>query len=219
MGITVNTPPPPRLSTEEIEAWRDIPVSIAVDLEPSRQIDTSIRALTSAAHPVRLFGPAVTVSCTPPDFGAVVQVLDFVRKGDVVVVTTNGLMDCAVVGDILGGHLRDIGCAGLVVDGLVRDIETLGGWPDFPVFAQGVNPRGPSSASDGKINGAIDVGGCSVTPGDLIIGDRDGLVALSPDQVRSQIGAAREKIATEEIWVNELKAGKSAAEVFGLSVD
>jgi regulator of RNase E activity RraA len=122
-----------------------------------------------------------------------------------------------MIGDILGGHLRSIGCAGLVVDGAVRDIDTLGSWADFPVFARAVNPRGPTGASDGAINGKVTVGGCLVSQGDLIIGDRDGVVALSPDVARSRIGDAKAKLKNEETWTLGLKAGKTAAEVFGLA--
>ena len=111
---------------------------------------------------------------------------------------------------------RGLGCAGLVVDGVVRDIEVLGSFADFPVYARGVNPRGPSSASGGEINGAINLGGCAVNPGDLILGDRDGLVALSPEMVRARINDAQERIALEQQWIEGLKARKPVTEVFGL---
>ncbi len=215
MSVTINTPSE-TLTIAEIQAWKDIPVSIAVDLEPSRQIDYAIRPQTLGLAPLRLIGRAVTVQVTPPDFGAVVRALDHIQTGDVLVIAAGGKTDFAMIGDILGGHLRNIGCAGLVVDGAVRDIDSLGSWVDFPVFSRAVNPRGPTSAADGEINRTVVVGGCTVAPGDLIIGDRDGVVALPPDLVRARIGDAKAKLKAEETWIEGLKSGKTAAEVFGL---
>jgi regulator of RNase E activity RraA len=215
MSVVINTRTA-ALSDAQIEAWRDIPVSIAVDLEASRQIDYAIRPQTLGATSLHLFGRAVTAQVTPPDFGAVVHALDHVQAGDVLVIAAGGETDFAMIGDILGGHLRNIGCAGLVVDGAVRDIDTLGSWIDFPVFARAVNPRGPTGAADGELNSMVTVGGCTITPGDLIIGDRDGLIALSPDLVLARIDDAKAKLKAEETWVAGLKAGKTAAEVFGL---
>lgn len=215
MSVTINSPAV-ALTRAEIEAWKDIPVSVAVDLEPSRQIDYAIRPRTEGSATLRLMGRAITVAVTPPDFGAVVHALDHVQSGDVVVIAAGGDTDFAVIGDILGGHLRNIGCAGLVVDGAVRDIETLGGWANFPVFSRAINPRGPKGAADGEINGTITVGSCVVSPGDLIIGDRDGVVALSPDMVRNRIGDARAKLRTESGWIEDLKSGKTAVAVLGL---
>lgn len=216
MSVAIGTASP-TLTAAELQVWNDIPVSIAVDLEPSRQIDYKIRPQTMDAMPLRLMGLAMTIEVTPPDFGAVVHALDHVQAGDVLVIAAGGVTDFAMIGDILGGHLRRIGCAGLVVDGAVRDIDTLGSWADFPVFSRAVNPRGPTGASDGTIHGKVTVGGCLVSPGDLIIGDRDGLVALSPDLARSRIADAKAKLKTEETWAQGLKAGKTAAEVFGLA--
>jgi len=216
MSVVINERPASQLTAEELEPWKEIPVSIAVDLEPTQQIDNAIRPVTFGDRPLRLFGPAATVSCAVPDFGAVVHVLDHIQPGEVLAIAADGKLDVAVVGEILGGHLRDIGCAGLVVDGVVRDIEALGDFADFPVYARGVNPRGPSSALEGEINGAVSLGECVVNPGDLIIGDRDGLVALPPETVRARINDAKERIALEQQWIEGLKARKPVAEVFGL---
>ena len=216
MSVVIKERVGPRLAAEDLEAWRDVPVSIAVDLEPARQIDNAIRPQNSGDHPLRLLGPAMTVSCSPPDFGAMIQVLDFIQPGEVLAIAAGGRLDVAMVGEILGGHLREIGCAGIVCDGMVRDIESLGSWPDFPVYARGINPRGPISASEGVINGEISLGECSVKPGDLIIGDRDGLAALSPDIARARISDARTKLATEQLWIEGLKSRKPVTEVFDL---
>lgn len=216
MSITIHTPASPGLSVQDAQAWQDVPVSVAVDLEPGCQIDPAIRAQTQPGLPLALLGPAFTIRCTPPDFGAVVRALDEVAAGQVVVIAAGGVLSHAMIGEILGGHLRAKGCAGLVVDGAVRDISDLGTWPDFPVFARSINPLGPTSARSGTINAPVEIGGCLVEPGDLIIGDRDGLVALPPALAQARLNVARAKLELEQQWIERLSAGTSAVEIFGL---
>lgn len=229
MAITVHNPDSTgtdaetateRLSDGEIAAWAGIPVSVAVDLAPEGQIDPAVALRTrlpaGKEAGLSLLGRALTVRCDPPDFGAVVLALDQVQAGDVVVVAAQARTDFAMIGEILGGHLRAKGCAGLVVDGAVRDIDQLGSWPDFPVFARGINPRGPTSAAGGALFGGIDVGGCPVNAGDLILGDADGLIVLDADLARAHLDAAKAKIGLEQRWIAALASGKAAGDVFGL---
>ncbi len=214
MPVTV-CPSPPVLSEAEIAPWRKIAVSIAVDLGPG-QIDPAIRPLRSAGRQPPLFGRAVTALCDPPDFGAVLHALEYVAKGDVLVIAANGVREFAMIGEILCGHLRRRGAAGVVCDGAVRDVATLAGFDDFSVFARWVTPRGPNSAERGAVNVPVVVGGALVTPGDLILGDDDGLVALTPENARARLAAAQAKVAKEAEWIARLEAGRSVAEVFGL---
>jgi len=210
--------PSPDLTAAEFEAWRDVPVAVAVDLgRDMGQIDPDIRPLNPPGRQPRLFGRAVTVLCEPPDFGAVVRAMDVVGPGDVLMIAAGGHRDTAMIGEILGGHLRNRGCAGLVCDGAVRDVATLAGWADFSVFTRFVTPRGPSSAERGALNVPVLIGGRLVTPGDLVIGDDDGLVALSPASVRARIGDAQAKLAREAIWIESLAGGRTAKETFGLA--
>ena len=95
MSVVINDRPASRLTANELEPWKEIPVSIAVDLEPEQQIDNAIRPLIRGDGPLRLFGPAVTVSCTVPDFGAVVHALDHIQPGEVLVIAAEGRLDVA----------------------------------------------------------------------------------------------------------------------------
>jgi regulator of RNase E activity RraA len=142
--------------------------------------------------------------------------LDVIERGQVLVIDAGGYGDAAMIGDILSGHLRNKGVAGLVCDGAVRDVGTLGSWTDFPVFSRWINPRGPTGAEKGAINRPVTIGGVLVAPGDLIIGDDDGLVVLSAANARALIGEAEAKLAREADWIEGLAAGTSAVEVFGL---
>lgn len=216
MPVTLHTPAP-GLTAPEIARWSAIPVAIAVDLvREAGQIDPALRPLQPAGKQPRLFGPAVTVRCEVPDFGAVLQALDVIERGQVLVIDAGGYRHAAMIGDILTGHLRAKGVAGLVCDGAVRDVGTLGTWADFPVFSRWINPRGPTGAEKGAINLPVTIGGAIVTPGDLMIGDDDGLVVLSALNARTLIDEAEARLARESDWIKGLAEGRSAADVFGL---
>lgn len=217
MPVTLHTPPPRTLTAAEIARWAPVPVAVAVDLgRDAGQIDPAIRPLCPPGQQPRLFGTAVTLRCEPPDFGAVLQALDVIGPGDVLVIDAGGHRDTAMIGDILSGHLRRKKVAGLVVDGAVRDVGTLARWPDFPVFSRWITPRGPTGADRGAVNLPVVVGGCLVSPGDLIIGDDDGLIALTPATLRSRIADAEAKLQREAGWIEALAAGQPAAAVFAL---
>jgi regulator of RNase E activity RraA len=218
MPITIHAAAARDLTPAEIERWRAVPVAVAVDLgRDVGQIDPAIRPLRPSGQQPRLFGRAVTVFCEPPDFGAVLHALDLVEPGDVLAIAAAGHAETAMIGEILGGQLRRRGGSGVVCDGAVRDVGTLGGWDDFAVFARWITPRGPSSAERGAVNLPVVIGGRIVTPGDLVIGDDDGLVALSPATVRARIADAEARLAREAGWQASLAAGRSVRETFGLS--
>lgn len=218
MPVTLHIPSPGPLTPEEMDRWRRVPVAVAVDLgRDAGQIDPAIRPLCPAGRQPRLFGRAVTVRCEPPDFGAVLHALDVIAAGQVLVIDAGGHKDTAMIGDILSGHLRRKCVSGVVCDGAVRDTGTLGGWDDFAVFSRWITPRGPTGAERGTVNGPVVVGGCLVSPGDLVLGDDDGLVALTPEVVRRRIADAEAKLAKEDGWIAALASGTPAAEVFGLA--
>lgn len=217
MPVTIHTPPASTLTPAELARWRPVPVAVAVDLgRDIGQIDPAIRPLRPAGAQPSLFGQAVTVRCEPPDFGAVVQALDVIQSGQVLVIAAAGHRDTAMIGDFLSGHLRNKRVAGVICDGAVRDTGTLGQWDDFAVFSRWITPRGPTGADRGAVNIPVVFGGTLITPGDLIIGDDDGLVCLSPPTIRVRIPDAEAKLAREEGWITALAAGKPATEVFGL---
>ncbi len=205
------------LTDAEIAPWRSIPVAIAVDLARDiGQIDPAIRPLRPPGQQPPLFGRAVTALCEPPDFGAVLRALDVIGPGDVLVIAAGGVREFAMIGEILSGHLRRRGAAGVVCDGAVRDVATLAAFDDFSAFSRWITPRGPTGAALGSVNVPVIVGGARVAPGDLILGDDDGLVCLSPENVRSRLAAAQAKVAKEAEWIAGLESGRSVKDVFGL---
>jgi len=205
------------LTDAEIAPWRSIPAAIAVDLARDiGQIDPAIRPLRPPGQQPPLFGRAVTALCEPPDFGAVLHALERVGPGDVLVIAAAGVREFAMIGEILCGYLHRRGAAGVVCDGAVRDVAAIAGLSDFALFTRWITPRGPSAAERGAVNVPVVIGGARVAPGDLIIGDDDGLVCLSPENVRGRLAAAQAKVAKEAEWIAALEAGNSVKDVFGL---
>ena len=196
--------------------WRHIPVAVAADLTPSHQIDPAIRPLRPVGQQAALFGRAVTARSTPPDFGAVLHAVGEIGPGDVLMIDAGALTSHAMIGDILGGHLHRQGAVGLVCDGAVRDVAGLAALPALAVYARAVNPLGPTTARTGEVNGGIMIGGIAIAPGDLIIGDDDGLVALPPALLPKLIDAAEAKLRLEAEWTARLTAGEPIREIFRL---
>jgi 4-hydroxy-4-methyl-2-oxoglutarate aldolase len=217
MPVTIQPTSPSSLTTAEIDRWRAVPVAVAVDLgRDVGEIDPAIRPLRPAGQQPRLFGRAVTALCEPPDFGSVLYAVDLIEPDDVLVIAAGGHAETAMIGEIVGAQVRRKGGVGVLCDGAIRDVATLAGWPDFPVFTRFVTPRGPSSANRGAVNVPVVVGGQLVSPGDLVIGDDDGLVALAPAAVRARIADAEAKLDLEAEWEASLSGGRSIRETFSL---
>jgi len=217
MTVTIHSSDNDSLSIDEIKVWQNIPVAFAADLSPKQQLDIAIRPLCVLGKQPKLCGRAVTALCEPPDFGAVLHATDLIKPGDVLVIAAGGCDDTAMIGEIVSGHLRSKGCVGVVCDGAVRDAATIASWPDFSVFTRFVNPRGPTGAEKGTVQAPVTIGKRTVTAGDLILGDDDGLIALSPASAREILSDAQAKLSAEQDWVIGLASGKSCADVFGLT--
>jgi 4-hydroxy-4-methyl-2-oxoglutarate aldolase len=218
LTIAVHSVPASDLTHPEVERWRNIPVAVAVDVGHARgHIDPAIRPLLPAGLQPRLFGRAVTALCEPPDFGAVLVAIDQIGQSEVLVIAAHGHAETAMIGEILSGQLRRRGAVGVVCDGAIRDVGRLSQWTDFSVFTRHVTPRGPWSAERGAVNAPAVFGGQTIGPGDLLIGDDDGLVALDAEFVRSRIADAEARLRLEAEWEESLAAGRSMAETFGLA--
>ena len=166
MPVTIHPTSPSSLTTAETDRWRAVPVAVAVDLGRNvGQIDPAIRPLRPAGQQPRLFGRAVTALCEPPDFGSVLYAVDLIGPDDVLVIAAAGHAETAMIGEIVGAQVRRKGGVGVLCDGAIRDVATLAGWPNFPVFTRFVTPRGPSSADRGAVNVPVVGVGNSCRPG------------------------------------------------------
>jgi regulator of RNase E activity RraA len=208
---------PVALPANAVEAWRAIPVTIASDVTAGRiVVDPRIRPLRPFAPGRRLAGRAVTAWCERSDFGAMLHAIDRAEAGDVVIVDAGGCVATAYAGEILCGYARAKRIAGLVVDGAVRDIDTIGGWDDFSVFARGHTPRGPLAKERGAVNGRIVLGGVAAAPGDIVLGDNDGLALIPAGEAAAILATAQERLNMEAQWVSRLAAGGTLVSTFAV---
>ena len=140
---------------------------------------TMVPAVRHLTRPeLQILGPACTVKVFPGDNLMVHKSLDIAKPGDVVVIDASTSTLTAVSGDLISTKARHRGIAGFVVDGLIRDIEAIQALGDFPVFARGITPIGPLHRGPGEIGHPIAAGGIVVNPGDIIVGDQNGVVVI-----------------------------------------
>ena len=155
-----------------------------------------------------LCGPALTVRTAPGDNLLIHKAIDLAQPGDVIVVDGAGALDAALIGDIMTSYALTRGVAGFVIDGAVRDTEELAA-RDLPVYARGVSPRGPTREGPGEINVAISIGGTVVHPGDIVVGDADGLVFVAPAQAEAVLAAVNSLLAMERALLASIAQGKA----------
>ena len=155
----------------------------------------------------RLLGPAFTVHTRPGDNLFVHKALDLAEPGDVIVVDAGGDLTNAIIGEIMTSYAAMRGIAGFVINGAIRDSDTIG-TGSLPVYAAGVTHRGPYKDGPGEINVPVSVGGMTVEPGDLVIGDADGLLVVPFDQAETIGRAAVAKHAQEEKTLAAIARGE-----------
>lgn len=151
-------------------------------------------------------GPALTVRTRPGDNLLVHKALDLAKPGDVIVVDAGGDLTNAIIGEIMTSYARSRGVAGIVINGAIRDCGAIR-QGDFPVYAAGVTHRGPYKDGPGEINGIIALDGMTIAPGDLILGDDDGVLAIPFDQAETLYQAAQAKHEIEERMLADIAAG------------
>jgi len=176
-------------------------------------------ALASAIKPLdplrRLAGPALTVDAKPGDNLVIHYALTFAQPGDVLVVDAKGYTEAGPWGDILTLAAQKSGISGLVIDGAVRDGDTILKM-GFPVFSRGLSIRAAQKNQPGRVNIPIICGGIGISPGDWIMGDRDGVVAIPSESVSAVIAAAKKREAAEIALRKGIEGGKSTVELLGL---
>ncbi len=128
----------------------------------------------------RILGRAFTVKTAPGDNLMVHKAIDMAAPGDVIVVDAGGAQRNAIIGEIMSTLAASKKIAGFVIDGPIRDVDSLGK-SSFPVFARSISHRGPYKEGPGEINVTVSVDGMVVHPGDIIVGDYDGVFAIRPE--------------------------------------
>ena len=184
----------PRVSAELVREAATLPAAILADVYGRRStLSGRIAALSPA---MKVAGPALTVEVRPGDNLMIHAALAIARPGDVIIVDGKADQTCALIGEIMVSQAVAIGVAGMVLDAAVRDVEALRA-KGFPIFSFGFNPCGPTKRVSGRVNHPISVGGITVNPGDLVLGDADGVVVIERERVAETIELGRRKVADE----------------------
>jgi RraA family protein len=153
-----------------------------------------------------MVGPALTVRAAPGDNLMIHKAIDMSAPGDVIVVDGGGELSNALIGELMLSQAIKRGVAGIVINGAVRDAESF---PrrGLPVFAAGVTHRGPYKNGPGEINVPIAIDGMVIEPGDLVLGDPDGILCVPFDHLETVCSASEGKLAAEEEQMRQIEAG------------
>lgn len=178
-----------------------------------------IGALSHEVKPVdptrRAAGRVLTVLTRPGDNRALHLALLEAQPGDILVVDAFGWKEAGVWGDVLTAAAIHKGVVGVIVNGAVRDADTiieLG----FPVFAKALSIKGTAKDDAGVIGGSVTIDGVTIRTGDVIVGDRDGVVAIPQDTVAEVLASARAREEKETGWVGRIAEGDLTVDLLGL---
>ncbi|MBY4595775.1 RraA family protein [Ottowia caeni] len=200
------------ISSELVEAFRHLPVSAVGDVMGRSVGAIGLRQYHRSLDTV-MCGPAVTVRVKPGDNLMIHKALQMVQPGDVLVIDGGGDVSQALVGGLIRTTCVAKSVAGLVINGAIRDLCE---WAEdgMPIFALGHTHRGPSKEGPGEVNVPVAVAGLAVMPGDLILGDADGVIAISPDRASEILHQGRQHLVKEARIREENRLGTSDPERF-----
>jgi 4-hydroxy-4-methyl-2-oxoglutarate aldolase len=195
----------PRPSAAVMKAFAGVPTGYVVDAMGGRGgLDYRIKPL--APQNVPLVGVAMTCHCGPADNLALFGAMATAQPGDILVAATDAFTATSVTGDLLLGMAKNRGLLGLVTDGLVRDLVGVLG-VGLPVYCAGVTPNSPARNGPGTVGHPVTMGGMTIAPGDIVIGDNDGIVIIPLAQAETVLGKLKDVKAAEATLEAKVKAG------------
>lgn len=201
-NITIN-PNPPAPDAAFLQAFESVPTSHISDNMGRLEGIVGLRRFHRSR---KLIGTAVTIKTRAGDNLLTYKALSTMSPGHVLVVDAGGETNNAIVGDLLLEYARQRGCAGFVIDGAIRDSAAFLE-QDFPCYARDANHRGPFKTGPGSINCPVSIGSQVVQPGDLLVGDEDGIVVLPMAEAGDLLAAAKRHAAVEQSIRDEIKTG------------
>ncbi len=202
-----------RLPETALAAWAEIPPAIASDCMNRGQVMAA--RIKQLAPGTRLTGQARTVACMVGDNSAIHAAIRLIGPGDVLVIAAGGHADTALWGGLLTQAALARGAAGVVLDGAARDIAEIRE-AGFRCFAAAAVPAGPHKGFGGTIDGVIACAGCTVAPGDIVLGDDDGVAVVPLGRAEAVLAACHAKLAQEEESLKLLSQGTMLADQMGI---
>jgi len=192
-------------NTEAVQALSGLPTSVIGDVMGGRLVGTTaLRPINRSL--VSTCGNAFTVRVRSGDNLLIHKALDMLEPGDVLVVDGEGDTTRALVGEIMMTSARVRGAVAFVMDGAIRDVDAFE-THQFPCWARGISLRGPYKDGPGSINVPVTIGGMAVNPGDIVVGDGDGIIAV-PSALALEVAAmAHAKVAHEQATIAAILNG------------
>lgn len=193
-----------KASEEMIKAFTGLPVANVSD-SMSRVFAAGPTLRPMHASGV-MIGSAITVKSRPGDNLMLHKAIDMAEPGDVIVVDAGGDLSNALMGELMLAHAINRGVAGFVLNGAIRDLDAFVA-TNLPTFAAGVTHRGPYKDGPGEINVPISIDGMIINPGDIVIGDCDGVLAVPLEHAEAILASTMEKQDKEVKQMAAIKAG------------
>lgn len=197
----------PRIHTSPslVSLFEGLPASIISD--NMSRLSGSLHLRPYHRPGTTLLGTALTVRVRSGDNLMIHKALDMAEPGDIIVVDAGGDLTNSLFGELMMSYAMQRKLGGVVLNGAVRDADIIAAG-SFPIYAAGVTHRGPYKDGPGEINVPIALDGMVIQPGDLVIGDADGLLCVPHDDVEQVLAACREKVALEQKTITNIRAGK-----------
>lgn len=197
-----------RVSPEVVQQAAGFQAAILADVAGRRG---TMHARVAPVHErMQLAGPAFTVEVRPGDNLMIHAAIALAQPGDILVIDGKGDQTAALMGTLMMSACKKLRLGGVIVDGAIRDkleLLELG----FPVFSAGFNPAGPTKFVPGRINHPISCGGATVNPGDLVVGDADGVVVIERAKAPAMLALALKKVADEAARIEAIARGDTAS--------
>jgi regulator of RNase E activity RraA len=198
----------PRVSASVVQQAAQFQPAVFADVAERRgAMHGRIKALRPR---MKVAGPAFTVEVRPGDNLMIHAAMSLAKPGDVLVIDGKGDQNAALMGTIMLTACKQLGLAGVVIDGAVRDSLEIDEM-DYPVFSVGTNPNGPTKQVSGRIGHPISCGGVAVHAGDFIIADCDGVVVVEREKIESLLPLAAHKVEAEAKRIAQIKQGNTQA--------
>lgn len=195
-----------RVSPEIVKKASAFAASILADVAGRR--GTLAGRITPVSASMRMAGPAFTIEVRPGDNLMIHAAMAMAKPGDILVVDGKADRTCALMGSIMINACKKLGLAGAVLDAAHRDTDELRAL-GFPIYSVGSNPNGPTKFVPGRINWPISCGGVAIHPGDLIVGDADGVVVVEREKAASLLALAGDKVSDERTRLADIASGRN----------
>ncbi|OHX44843.1 RraA family protein [Diaphorobacter sp. DS2] len=203
MGFRI-LPVTKRVEKSVIDQYRNVVTPhISDNLNRLHAINSSLRPYHKEG---KLLGTAITVKTRPGDNLMVHKAIEVAEPGDVIVVDAGGDTTNAIIGEIMLEISKKRGITGFIIDGAIRDTGAFMKG-DFPVYAKGVTHRGPYKDGPGEINVPVSIGGMVVHPGDLLVGDEDGVAVIPVDKAEEILALVKKQEIREKEIFEEIEEG------------